>query len=122
MPQYMILIYSPEGRWDSAPEDERNAVYAEYGRLAGELQQRGAMRGGAELQPTSTATCVRVRDGESLVTDGPFAETKEQLGGYFLVQAESLDDALEWAGKIPTARHGTVEVRPIVERDTGRPE
>jgi hypothetical protein len=122
MPQYMLLIYSPEERWEAAPEGEREAVLAEYGQLVGELQQRGAMRGGAQLQPTSTATCVRVREGEPLVTDGPFAETKEQLGGYFLVQAESLDAALEWAEKIPTARAGTVEVRPIVERDGGRPE
>jgi hypothetical protein len=71
---------------------------------------------GAELRPTAAATTVRVREGRTLVTDGPFAETKEQLGGYFVVECESIDDAIEAAGQMPTARHGCIEVRPLVER------
>jgi len=81
-----------------------------------ELAGRGMMIDGAELRPTTAATTVRIRDGRTLVTDGPFAETKEQLGGYFVVECESLDEAIEAAGKLPTARHGSIEVRPLVER------
>jgi hypothetical protein len=112
--KYMCLIYGSEAAWESLPEDQLQAVYAEYGRLGEQYGDR--IVHGAELQPTATATSVRVRGGEALVTDGPFAETKEQLGGYFLIDADSLDDALEFAAKIPSARDGTVEVRPIVDR------
>jgi hypothetical protein len=112
--QYMLLIYSPEGHWASLGEDERNALYEEYFALSRDLRERDAMVSAHELQPTSTATTVSVRDGETLVTDGPFAETKEALGGYYLIEADSLDEAIEWAVRIPSARHGRVEVRPVV--------
>ena len=115
--QYMLLIYGDESRWDSLADDERNAVYEEYFALSRELGERGALIGAHELQPTPAATSVRVRDGETTVTDGPFAETKEALGGYYLIEAESLDEAIEWAAKIPAARDGIVEVRPVVMRE-----
>lgn len=111
---YMLLIYSAPEAWQNLSEDERNALYAEYGRLSSDLRERGAYVAGDELQATDTATTVRVRDGETLISDGPFAETKERLGGYYLIEAESLDEALAWAARIPSARHGSVEVRPVV--------
>ena len=98
----------------SLSEDERNAFMGEYGAYTEGLRAAGKFVAGDGLQPTSTATSVRVRDGERLVTDGPFAETKEQLGGYYLIEAESLDEALEWAAKVPSARLGTIEVRPVM--------
>ncbi|HEU4449490.1 MAG TPA: YciI family protein [Gaiellaceae bacterium] len=110
----MLQIYSPEGHWDRLAEDERAALYEEYFALDRALGERGALVGSHELEPAATATSVRVRDGETLVTDGPFAETKEQLGGYYVVEAESLDEAIEWAARIPSARHGTIEIRPVV--------
>ena len=115
--QYMLLIYDDERVWADMPEAERNAVYGEYGQYTTELQQSGALVGADQLQPTSTATVVRVRDGEHVVTDGPFVETKEVLGGYYLIDVGSLDEALEWAAKIPSARYGQIEVRPIVMRE-----
>ena len=115
--QYMLLIYGEEDSWASLSQDELQAVYAEYGRLSQELRDRNAYVDGSELQSPSTATSVRVRDGETEVTDGPFAETKEVLGGYYLIEAESLDEAIAWAEKIPSARRGTIEVRPVVMRE-----
>ena len=115
--QYMLLIYAEPGRWESLSEDERKDVYARYEAFAGELRESNALVGGAELQSVTSATSVRVRDGETQVTDGPFAETKEALGGYFLIEAESLDEAIEWAARIPSARDGSIEVRPVVMRN-----
>jgi len=115
--QYLLLINDEEKIWESLPEDERNAMYAEYGRYTEELQTRGLLVVANQLQPSSTATTVSVRDGETIVTDGPFAETKEVLGGYYLIDVETLDEALEWAAKIPSARYGHIEVRPIVMRE-----
>ena len=86
-----------------------------YGKFTADLAQSGALVGGERLRPTMTATTVRVRDGETLTTDGPFAETKEQFGGYYLIDVKDLDDAIHWASKIPTALYGSVEVRPIWE-------
>jgi hypothetical protein len=115
--QYMLLIYNGDpGRWERMSEDERNAIYAEYGALTQELRDRNALVDGNELQPTSTATAVRVRDGQTTVTDGPFAETKEALGGYYVIDVDSLDEAIELAAKIPSARHSVVEIRPVVMR------
>jgi hypothetical protein len=114
--QYMLLIYSDEQHRESIPEEERNALYAEYGQFTNDLREQGKLVSADELQPTSTATSVRVRDDDTLVTDGPFADTKEVLGGYYLIDAESLDEAIEWAARIPAARHGAVEVRPVVMR------
>jgi hypothetical protein len=115
--QYMLLIYDAEDAWRDMSEDGRNAMFAEYGKYTQELRDAGAFLYGDALQPTATATTVSVRNGETLTTDGPFAETKEQLGGLYVIEAESLDQALEWAAKIPSARIGKIEVRPVVVYD-----
>jgi hypothetical protein len=114
--QYMLLIYGAEGSGESVSEADRNAMYEAYYALSNDLREQGKLLSANELQPTATATTVAVRDGDTLVTDGPFAETKETLGGYYLIEAESLDEAIEWAGRIPSAGTGKVEVRPIVMR------
>ncbi len=110
--KYMLLIYGDERALD---ETEREECYGESTQLAQELKTSGQYLAASPLHPTSTATSVRVREGKRLVTDGPFAETREQLGGYFLIDASDLDEALGIASRIPGARLGTVEVRPIVE-------
>ncbi len=112
--QYMLLIYGNETQWQRMSEAERGQIFQEYGAFTNGLRERGAYVDGAPLQPTSTATTVRLRDGEQLVTDGPFAETKEQLGGYYIVEADSIDEAIEHAAKIPSARSGSIEVRPVM--------
>ena len=112
--QYMLLIYNDPNAWESMPEDEQGAIYNAYGTFTAELQESGKMVAGDALQPISAATSVRVRDGEALTTDGPFAETKEVLGGYYLIDVDTLDEALEWGAKIPGAAYGTIEVRPLV--------
>jgi hypothetical protein len=112
--RYVLQIYSPAGYWDSLGPKEREKLYAEYFAYTRDLSEQGVLVGSHELEPAATATSVQVRDGETLVTDGPFAETKEQLGGYYVIDVESLDEALEWAARIPSARHGTIEVRPVV--------
>jgi hypothetical protein len=116
--QYMCLIYDAENTWDTMPEDERNAVFNEYGAFTESIKESGNYVAGDALQPTSTATTVRIRGGETLVTDGPFAETKEQLGGYYLVEAKDVDEALKIAERIPSARYGSIEVRPVVVWDS----
>ena len=110
--KYMLLIYLDE---KALSEPEREACYAESLELAREIHSNGKYLGANPLQPTSMATSVRVREGKRLVTDGPFAETREQLGGYFLIEAKNLDEAIAIAGRIPMARKGTVEVRPVIE-------
>jgi len=110
--KYMLLIYADEQVWT---EPEREACYGESTRLTHELKSTGQYLGASPLQPVSTATSVQVRNGKRLVTDGPFAETREQLGGYFMVDAKNLDEAIDIAGRIPGARKGTVEIRPVVE-------
>ena len=110
--KYMLLIYLDE---HSLAETEREQCYVDSSQIAHELQSSGKYLGASPLHPTATATSVKVRDGKQLVTDGPFAETREQLGGYFLVDARDLDDAINIAARIPGARHGTVEIRPILE-------
>jgi hypothetical protein len=113
--QYMLLIYGEESGWQSASDEDRGAMMKEYRDFTEELRSSGAMVAGDALQPTSNATTVRVRDGEQLVTDGPFAETKEQLGGYYLIEADSLDEATAWAAKLPGSKHGSVEIRPVMQ-------
>jgi hypothetical protein len=113
--KYVLLIYSDEHGQEAATEEQRQAMYGEYDKYADWLVERGWMRGGDELDSTKTATTVRLRDGEVLSTDGPFAETKEQLGGYFLIECDDLDQAIEAAGKLPGARMGSIEIRPIIE-------
>jgi hypothetical protein len=115
--QYLLLIYGAEGAWESRSEDERQAMYEEYGAFSNDLREQGKLISANELQPTSSATTISVRDGERVVTDGPFAETKEALGGYYLIEADSLDEALDWAARIPSARDGAIEVRPVVMRE-----
>ena len=114
--KYMLLIYHEEQSWDTLSQAEREQTYGEYRNLIGELQSSGQFITGSELQPITTATSVRVREGQDLVTDGPFAETREQLGGYFLVEAKDLDEATSIAARIPSARTGAIEIRPLVER------
>jgi hypothetical protein len=111
--EYVALIYADEDWWGPLPEDERSAVYDRYRAFASSAEEAGVMRGGSELGPTSAATTVRIRGGETLVTDGPYAEVKEALGGYFLFECESMEEALDWAARIPGAEHGAIEVRPI---------
>jgi hypothetical protein len=112
--QYMLLIYADENGWDRLGEDEQGRMMQSYRAFTQELSGAGAMIAGDALQSTQNATTVRVQNDETLTTDGPFAETKEQLGGYYLIEAESLDDAIEWAAKIPASSYGSVEVRPVV--------
>lgn len=111
--QYILLIYANEAEWFSMKPDEMQKAYGEYMKFSKELVDAGAMRGGSELKPINTATTVRVRNGKVLTTDGPFAETKEQLGGYYIIEAANLDAAIKWASKIPSALNGSVEVRPL---------
>jgi hypothetical protein len=117
--QYLLLIYNDEALLESLSEDERQAVHREYFQLTTDLRTQEKLVGGDELRPVATATSVRVRNGDTVVTDGPFAETKEALGGYYLVEADSLDEAIEWAARIPAARSGTIEVRPTVDHRSG---
>jgi hypothetical protein len=114
--QYLLLIYADEQQYWGLDDEARDALHAEYGSFTESIQSSGAMQGGGQLQPTGTATSVRVRNGETLVTDGPFAETKEQLGGYYVVEATDVDEAIALAERIPSARTGTIEVRPLVPR------
>ena len=114
--QYALLIYGDEGAWAARSDDDRTVLYAEYSAVSSDLRAQGKLLGGEELQAVTTATTVRVRSGETVVSDGPFAETKEALGGFYLIEADSLDEAIEWAARIPDARVGTIEVRPVVVR------
>ncbi len=111
--QYMLLIYIDETAGPT--EAERERCYQESAQFAQELNTRGKFLAAAPLHPTSTATSVRVREGKRFVTDGPFAETREQLGGYYLIDAQDLDEAINIAARIPAGRWGTVEIRPVVE-------
>ena len=116
--RYLVLIYSEEPA-SPPPQAQIEQIGAAYGAYTGMLRERGAFLGGDELQPIATATTVRVRDGKTLITDGPFAETKEALGGYYLIEAADLDEAIELAGQCPGARWGSIEVRPINEQSGG---
>jgi hypothetical protein len=110
--KYMLLIYLAENVMD---ESEREQCYAESTKLACDLHARGQYLAASPLQPVSTATSVRIREGKRLITDGPFAETREHLGGYYVIEAENLDEAIGIAARIPGARKGTVEIRPVME-------
>ena len=110
--KYMLLIYMDENVMNDA---ERQSCYSESTQLTQELHMKGQYLSANPLQPVATATSVRVREGKRLVTDGPFAETREQLGGYFLIEAKDLDEAIAVAGRIPGARKGTIEIRPVLE-------
>ena len=118
--QYLLLIYDAEASWDKLTPAQQGAMYEEYGEFTRDITAKGKYINGNQLQPIASATTVRVRDGKRLVTDGPFAETKEQLGGYYLVDAKDLDEAIALAARIPSARTGSVEVRPVVVREQVR--
>ena len=113
--KYMLLIYANEQDWANLKDAERQQIVGEYMQLTQQLKSSGHWLAGAPLQPTATGKSVRVGEGKLLITDGPFAETREQLGGYYLVEAKNLDEALGVARRIPGARYGTVEVRPVLE-------
>jgi hypothetical protein len=113
--KYLLTIYTDESRYATMTPEDSARLMAEYGAFGQEAQEAGVLLGGEGLQPTATATTVRVRDGEPLFTDGPFAETREQLGGYYLLECGDLDEAARWAAKIPDARDGSVEVRPVMD-------
>src|SRR6266702_5123128 len=112
--QYLLLIYRNEAKLTNMTPADRQAVTAEYGAYTQSIVQSGNFKAGDGLQPTTTATTVRVREGKTLTTDGPFAETREQLGGYYLVEAKDLDTAIALAARIPEAREGSIEVRPVM--------
>jgi hypothetical protein len=112
--QYLLLIYDRESDWAALPEPEKGKIFQEYGTFTQAIRDSGHYVGGNPLQPVSTATTVRVRNGKTTATDGPFAETREQLGGYYLIDAKDLDEATGIAARIPSARMGSIEVRPIM--------
>lgn len=111
---YLLMIFGDEKLEQAMSQEEMGKLFQEYFTMTEEWKKSGNYKGGEALQPTSTATTVRVRDGKVLTTDGPFAETVEQMGGYYLVEAENLDEAIKLAGQIPSARYGSVEIRPIM--------
>lgn len=112
--QYLCLIYSDEAADAAMSPEQQQALFGGYMAFDKEVKEAGVYVGGNALKPTATATTVRVRDDKRLTTDGPFAETKEQLGGYYLLECENLDQAIHWASKIPNAKNGSIEVRPIM--------
>ncbi len=113
--RYMLLIHDDESIFPRMSPQETEKLMSEYGRFTEDLKASGAFQDAARLRPVATATTVRVRNGKALTTDGPFAETKEQLGGFYLIDVKNLDEAIRWASKIPSAKLGCVEVRPVWE-------
>jgi hypothetical protein len=111
--QYLLMIHSDEAGMANASTAERETMTAAYGAYAKAMQEAGVLRGGERLRPTTTATVVRVKDGKTSVLNGPYAEVKEQLAGYFVIEAADLDAAIGWAARCPGAQHGAIEVRPI---------
>jgi hypothetical protein len=112
--KYLCLIYDDEKKWAEMPKAELESIFAEYGAFTQDITKSGHYLGGNPLQPTHTATTVRIRNGKVSTTDGPFAETKEQLGGYYLVEAKDLNEAMQLAARIPSVRYGSIEVRPVM--------
>lgn len=115
--QYLLLIYANESEYGTMSPGQKETLLTDYAEFTKSIVQSGHFKGADRLRPTSTATSVRVRDGKPMITDGPFAETREQLGGYYLVDAKDLDEAIEIAARIPSSRYGTIEVRPVWLRD-----
>lgn len=113
--QYLLMIYTSEQQDAQRTPEQQEANMSDYFTFTNEVREAGIMLAGDALHPTTTATTVRVRNGQIASTDGPFAETKEQLGGYYLLNCESLDEAIQWAAKIPAAKDGSIEVRPVWE-------
>jgi hypothetical protein len=117
--QYMLLIYDDQKVVNDMPQAEKDKFMADYWQFTNDIKASGHYRAGDALHPTTTATTVRVRNGKVQTTDGPFAETKEQLGGYYLIEAKDLDEATKIAAKIPSSRLGSIEVRPVVNFAAG---
>jgi hypothetical protein len=115
--KYLALIYTDESGWDGLADADRDAMIEQYMAFSREGEAAGVIVDGAELAPTTSATSVRVRDGQTAVTDGPYAEAKEALGGYYLLECGSIDEAVDWAARIPGAAHGAIEVRPVHESE-----
>jgi hypothetical protein len=115
--RYLLMIYENEKAWEALSEAETGAIMGDYTKFTDDIRASGHMLAGEALQPTATASTVRVRDGKTTVTDGPFAEAKEQLGGFYLVEAKDLDEALRIAARIPGALTGGIEVRPVIDFD-----
>lgn len=111
--KYILLIYGDERAWAAMSQEQMAKVYAEHQAYSEAMQAAGVLRGGAELKPVSTATSLKFEGGRPRVMDGPFAETREQLGGFYLIEVEGLEQAIEWAGKMPGMASGTVEIRPL---------
>ena len=111
--KYILLIYGDERVWESATDAEKQRSYEAHGAYGEALEKAGVMRGGYELKPVSTATTIRFDGGKPTTLDGPFAETKEQLGGYYIIEVDNLEQAMEWAAKMPAMTSGAVEVRPL---------
>jgi hypothetical protein len=118
--RYLLSIYADESGFADATPEDFSQMRSAYMAFTDEIEAAGVLRGGDGLQPSSTATTVRLRDGEPLLTDGPFAESREQLGGYYLLECADLDEALRWAAKVPGAAWGAVEVRPVLDYGTDR--
>ena len=113
--KYLLMICSEEAGYATFSEEDMGKLMADYGKYTEEISQSGALLASERLRPTQTATTVRVRNGETSTVDGPFAETKEQMGGYYLIDVKDLDEAIAWAAKIPTAKYGSIEIRPVWE-------
>jgi hypothetical protein len=113
--KYLLAIYENEKSWDHLSEAETQAIMGEYFSFTESVKASGNFVAGEALQPTATATTVRIRDGQRLTTDGPFAETREQLGGFYLIEAKNIDEAIAVASRIPGARTGSIEVRPVID-------
>lgn len=113
--RYLLMIYSNEQQDAQHTPEQGEAIMQAYYAFTNELQESGAMLGGEALHPTNSATTVRVRNGQTSSTDGPFAETKEQLGGFYMINCDNLDEAIKWAAKIPGAKDGSIEIRPVME-------
>jgi hypothetical protein len=113
--KFLAIIYNDESSYASATPEQVGAIFQAHGEFGQAATEAGVFAGGEGLQPVATATTVRVRDGERMLTDGPYAETKEQLGGYYLLDCKDLDDALNWAARIPEAKTGSIEVRPVMD-------
>lgn len=111
--EYLLLIHEDKELAGALTQEEQEGIFPAYGAFTEEMVGAGVMRDGKPLQPVTTATTIRVRDGGSVTTDGPFAETKEQLAGYYLIDCNNLDEAMAWAAKVPSARFGAVEIRPV---------
>ena len=125
--KFTLLLWGDEGQWADMSEEEAAAEMARWEEYTDQLTAAGALVSGEGLQPSATSKTLRIETGERIVTDGPFAETKEQLGGFYVIECDSFDDALEWAAKVPSAEHGPTEIRPVIPyeemgiEDTQRP-